>query len=152
MFSALLRTRRALGYTLAVSSGQELVTTTADYLDYVLEQTDTRVLALVLETVARRRTAASARCIAPRQPDIPMVVLPVGSSPLGARLVTAHSGALAGAHATWAALAEGTGAIVVRDLAEFTDTLELLAIGRRAAPRRRHRDRARLGRRAHDGG
>ena len=49
IFSALLRTRRALGYTLAVSSGQELVTTTADYLDYVLEHTDTRVLALVLE-------------------------------------------------------------------------------------------------------
>ena len=42
IFSALLRTRRALGYTLAVSSGQELVTTTADYLDFVLEHTDTR--------------------------------------------------------------------------------------------------------------
>jgi acyl-CoA synthetase (NDP forming) len=61
-------------------------------------------------------------------------VLPVGSSPLGASLVTAHSGALAGAHATWAALADATGAMLVRDLAEFTDTLELLAIGRR--PRR----------------
>ena len=49
IFSALLRTRRALGYTIAVSSGQELVTTTADYLDFVLEHTDTTVLALVLE-------------------------------------------------------------------------------------------------------
>jgi len=48
IFSALLRTRRALGYTIAVSSGQELVTTTADYLDFVLEHTDTTVLALVL--------------------------------------------------------------------------------------------------------
>jgi acyl-CoA synthetase (NDP forming) len=130
IFSALLRTRRALGYTIAVSSGQELVTTTADYLDFVLEHTDTTVLALVLEAardgtrfVDRLRRAASA--------GISTVVLPVGSSPLGSRLVTAHSGALAGAHATWAALAEGTGALVVRDLAEFTDTLELLAIGRR---------------------
>ncbi len=133
MFSALLRTRRALGYTVAVSSGQELVTTTADYLDYVLEQTDTRVLALVLEAArdGARLVSALQRAAAA---DIPTVVLPVGSSPLGARLVSAHSGALAGAHATWAALAEGTGAIVVRDLAEFTDTLELLAIGRR--PRR----------------
>ena len=133
IFSALLRTRRALGYTIAVSSGQELVTTTADYLDFVLEHTDTGVLGLVLEAardgdrlVSAIRRAASA--------GIPTVVLPVGSSPLGARLVTAHSGALAGAHATWAALAEGAGAMVVRDLAEFTDTLELLAIGRR--PRR----------------
>ncbi len=133
IFSALLRTRRALGYTLAVSSGQELVTTTADYLDYVLEQTDTRVLALVLEAArdGARLVDAVQRAAAA---GVPTVVLPVGSSPLGASLVTAHSGALAGARATWAALAEGTGAIVVRDLAEFTDTLELLAIGRR--PRR----------------
>ncbi len=133
IFSALLRTRRALGYTLAVSSGQELVTTTADYLDYVLEQTGTRVLALVLEAArdGARLVDAVQRAAAA---DVPTVVLPVGSSPLGARLVTAHSGALAGAHATWSALAEGTGAMVVRDLAEFTDTLELLAIARR--PRR----------------
>jgi acyl-CoA synthetase (NDP forming) len=133
IFSALLRTRRALGYTLAVSSGQELVTTTADYLDYVLEHTDTRVLALVLEAArdGARLVSAVHRAAAA---NVPTVVLPVGSSPLGASLVTAHSGALAGAHATWDALAEGTGAIVVRDLAEFTDTLELLAIGRR--PRR----------------
>jgi acyl-CoA synthetase (NDP forming) len=34
VFSALLRTRRALGFALAVSSGQELVTTTADYVDH----------------------------------------------------------------------------------------------------------------------
>jgi acyl-CoA synthetase (NDP forming) len=133
IFSALLRTRRALGYTLAVSSGQELVTTTADYLDFVLEHTDTRVLALVLEAArdGARLVSAVQRAAAV---DVPTVVLPVGSSPLGASLVTAHSGGLAGAHATWSALAEGTGAIVVRDLAEFTDALELLAIARR--PRR----------------
>jgi acyl-CoA synthetase (NDP forming) len=131
VFSALLRTRRALGYTLAVSSGQELVTTTAQYLEHVLDETDSRVIGLVLETVrdGQRLVAALRRAAAV---DIPVVLLPVGGSPLGSALVTAHSGALAGEHGTWEALAEGTGALLVSDLAELTDTLELLAIGRRA--------------------
>jgi acyl-CoA synthetase (NDP forming) len=131
VFSALLRTRRALGYTLAISSGQELVTTTAQYVEHLLAETDTRVIGLVLETVREGpRLVAALRSAAAS--DVPVVLLPVGGSPLGSALVTAHSGALAGGRATWEALAEGTGALPVSDLAEFTDTLELLAIGRRA--------------------
>ena len=51
VFSAMLRTRRAIGYTLAVSSGQELVTTTPAYLDYALGLPETKVLGLVLEAI-----------------------------------------------------------------------------------------------------
>ncbi len=51
MFSALLRTRRRLGFTVAVSSGQELVTTAAQYAGYALSLPETRVLALVLEAI-----------------------------------------------------------------------------------------------------
>lgn len=131
VFSALLRTRRALGFTLAVSSGQELVTTTPDYLEFVLDETDARLIALVLETPRDGlRMVAQLRRAAER--DIPVVVLPVGGSPAGAALVTAHSGALAGTRGAWEALAEGTGALLVGDLAELTDSLELLAVGRRA--------------------
>ena len=36
-FSTLLRTHRRLEFSLVVSSGQELVTTTADYLHYALD-------------------------------------------------------------------------------------------------------------------
>jgi acyl-CoA synthetase (NDP forming) len=131
VFSALLRTRRALGYTLAVSSGQELVTTAADYLEYALAETDTGLVALVLEAIRDApRLVAGLRQAAAR--GIPVVLLPVGGSRLGSTLVTAHSGALAGERASWEALAEGTGALLVADLAELTDTLELLATGRRA--------------------
>ena len=38
VFSALLRTHRRLEFSLAVSSGQELVTTTSDYLDWALDR------------------------------------------------------------------------------------------------------------------
>jgi len=130
VFSALLRTHRALGFSLAVSSGQELVTTTADYLEYALEYTDTKLVALVLEAVhdaARLRDGLvrAATC------DIPVVLLPVGHSPLGSAMVAAHSGAVAGAGAMWEALCESTGALPVADLSELTDTLELLAMKRR---------------------
>jgi acyl-CoA synthetase (NDP forming) len=115
-----------------VSSGQELVTTTADYLEHALDLPETRVIGLLLETMregprlvaALRRAAAS---------DVPVVLLPVGGSPMGQAMVAAHSGAVAGADAGWEALCDATGALRVRDLDELVNTLELLGTGRRAA-------------------
>lgn len=130
VFSTLLRSRRRLGFDLVVSSGQELVTTAADYVDHVVEATETKVLALVVETI-RGELRASMR--AAREAGIEVVVLPVGGSPLGAAMVAAHSGAIAGDDAAWEALCEDTGSIRVHDLAELTDTLELLGTVRRGA-------------------
>ena len=86
VFSALLRTRLRLGFDLAISSGQELVTTTADYVDHVVDHTETRVLALVLEAV---RDGGHLRSSLRRARDagIEVVLLPVGGSPLGSSLV-----------------------------------------------------------------
>ena len=58
-FSALLRSRRGFGYRLAVSSGQELVTDTADYVDYALDDPGTTLLALLMETPTGGAPAAS---------------------------------------------------------------------------------------------
>jgi acyl-CoA synthetase (NDP forming) len=133
VFSALLRTRRGFGFSLAVSSGQELVTTAADYARYALELAGTRVLALVLE--ALRDTAALRAVLADAlAADVPVVLLSVGASQAGQALVSAHSGALAAADGAWEALAGAYGLHRVRDLAELADTLELFAPGRRAAP------------------
>ena len=131
VFSAMLRSGRAVGFTLAVSSGQELVTTAAAYLEYALALPETRVIALVLEAMrepARLRAvlaSAAAR-------DIPVVLLAVGSSASGQAMVAAHSGALAARDGGWEALADAYGVHRAGDLAELTDTLELFAIGRRA--------------------
>ena len=129
-FSALLRSHRRIGFSLAVSSGQELVTTTADYLDYALDLDETRVVALLLETVREpeRLRAALDRAAAR---DIPVVLLAVGGTPAGTNLVSAHSGALAGSDAVWEALVEAHGLLRVADLDEMADLLELLAAGRR---------------------
>ncbi|CAN5217486.1 acetate--CoA ligase family protein [soil metagenome] len=130
-FSTLLRARRGFGFRLAVSSGQELVTDTADYVEYALQDPATDVIGLLLETPrsAPRLAAALRRAAAA---DIPVVILTVGGSPRGRAMVAAHSGALAGDTEGWAAFCAATGAIAVHDLTEFSDTVELFAAGRRA--------------------
>ena len=130
VFSALLRARRGLRFSLAVSSGQELVTTTPAYLEYALGLPETRVLALVLEAM-RDADQLTAVLAAAADRDIPVVLLTVGGSAAGQAMVTAHSGALAAADGGWEALARAYGVHRVGDLAELTDTLELFAVGRR---------------------
>jgi acyl-CoA synthetase (NDP forming) len=130
-FSTLLRARRGFGFRLAVSSGQELVTNAADYVDYALDDPGTRIIALLLETpraVPRLRRSL----LRAAEQDVPVVILTVGGSPRGRDMVAAHSGALAGEHAAWQAFCAATGAVQVSDLAELTDTLELFSAGRRA--------------------
>lgn len=130
-FSTLLRARRGFGFRLAVSSGQELVTTAADYVEYALDDPDTRIIALLMETprdVPRLRSAlVRAAC-----QGMPVVILTVGGSPRGKAMVAAHSGALAGDRAAWDAFCAATGAIHVGDMAEFADTLELFSATRRS--------------------
>ena len=142
VFSALLRARRGFGFSLAVSSGQELVTTAAAYARYALSLPETRVLALVLEAI---RDPADLRAVLAEALDaeVPAVLLSVGASEAGKALVSAHSGALAAADGAWEALAGAYGLHRVRDLAELADTLELFsAAGRAAGLARRRRPRS----------
>lgn len=130
-FSTLLRARRGFGFRLAVSSGQELVTDTADYIDHALRDDGTRLIALLLETprsVPRLRAAL----VRAADADVPVIILTIGGSPRGSAMVAAHSGALAGGRAAWQAFCTATGAVHVTDMAEFTDTIELFAAGRRS--------------------
>lgn len=129
-FSTLLRASRGFGYRLAVSSGQELVTDTADYVDYALRDPGTEVIALLLETP---RAVPRLREVLLRAADagVPVVVLPVGGSPTGRAMVAAHSGALAGEDAAWQAFCASVGAVRVRDLQELADTVELFGARRR---------------------
>ncbi len=133
-FSAMLRTDRPFGFSLAVSSGQELVTPAAEYLEYALSLPETGVVALFLETLrapAALRTALSRAAEA----DVPVVALTVGASEAGRAMVAAHSGALAGSDGAFEALFDAHGVLRVQDLAEMCDTLELLVAGRRAPAR-----------------
>ncbi|MGH3209491.1 MAG: CoA-binding protein, partial [Trebonia sp.] len=127
VFSALLRTSRAFGFTLAVSSGQELVTPAAAYARYALTLPETKVLALVLETIRDAPALRSVLADAAAR-DIPVLLLAAGTSAAARSLVAAHSGALAAGDGAWQALASAYGVHRVSDLAELADTLELFSL------------------------
>src|SRR5215212_5616672 len=132
-FSALLHAERGIRFNFAVSTGQELTTTMADYMLYALERESTRVISLFLETVRDpERFRLALETAAER--DVPVVALKVGRTPISRRLVTAHSGALAGDDAAYEALFDAYGVARVGTLNEMADLVELLGAGRRAAP------------------
>jgi acyl-CoA synthetase (NDP forming) len=130
-FSGLCHTDRRFRFSLAVSAGQELTTTVADYLDFALDMPSTRVVGLFLETV-RDPAGFVAALEKARQRDIAIVVLKVGRTAESAALALSHSGALAGNHAAYQALFDRYGVIEVDDLDGLANCLLLFSQPRRA--------------------
>ncbi|MDH3763689.1 MAG: acetate--CoA ligase family protein [Gammaproteobacteria bacterium] len=131
-FTTLCHNGCRLGFNLCVSSGNELTTTVADYMDWSLEQADTRVIGLFLETV-RDPAAFVAALEKANARNIPVVILKIGKSPLGAAMALTHTGAIAGNHAVFQALFKRYGVIEVDDFDEMASILMLLQSGREAA-------------------
>jgi len=131
-FTTLCHNGCRLGFNLCVSSGNEISTTVADYMDWSLEQEDTRVIGLFLETV-RDPAAFVAALEKANAKNIPVVILKIGKSPLGAAMALTHTGAIAGNHAVFQALFKRYGVIEVDDFDEMASILMLLQSGREAA-------------------
>ena len=130
-FTALLHNDRRLRFNLAISTGQELTTTIADYISYAVEQETTRVVALFLEAV-RDPHGFRAALLQAALAEVPVVALKVGRVARSRELVTAHSGALAGEDAVFDAVFDAYGVIRVDTLNEMADVLELFSAARRA--------------------
>ena len=128
-FTTLCHNGCRLGFNLCVSSGNELTTTVADYMDWSLEQADTRVIGLFLETV-RDPAAFVAALEKANARNIPVVILKIGKSPLSAAMALTHTGAIAGNHAVFQALFKRYGVIEVDDFDEMASILMLLQSGR----------------------
>jgi acyl-CoA synthetase (NDP forming) len=127
-FTALVHNGCRLGFNLCVSAGDEMTTTVADYMDWCLEREDTRVIGLFLETV-RDPQAFVAVLEKANERKIPVVVLKIGKSALGASMAVTHTGAIAGDHAVFQALCRRHGVITVEDFDEMAATLMLLQGG-----------------------
>jgi len=135
VWDAFLQNDRDLGFNYIISSGSERVTTAADYMQFALADPSTRVIGLFLEAVRDPETFVSALEEAAER-DIPVVVLKTGSTPRGAELARAHSGALAGRDAAYEAVFRRYGVSRCTSIDELMDTLELFATGIR--PRNRN--------------
>jgi acyl-CoA synthetase (NDP forming) len=110
----------------AVSTGNELSVSMDQYLDFVLELPETKVVGLFVET-ARNPQGFRTALEKAAQKRIPVVALKVGRTRKSAELTVSHSGALAGDDATYDALFERYGVHRVHDMDEFATALILFA-------------------------
>src|SRR5260370_16078737 len=119
---ALLSDLRRFGVSLSVSAGNEAVTRTVDYLDYLIDDPDTKVIATFTETVREpeRYCATLDRRAAAGKP---VVVLKVGRSERTQRAITSHTGGLAGESRVFSAVWKAHRAIEVNDLDESSEGL-----------------------------
>lgn len=132
-FGALSHNDRRLGFSLCISTGMELVTGVADYMDWALAQPETRVIGLFLESV--RAPEAFVRALQRAQAaGIPVVALKVGRTEKAAQMAVSHTGAIAGNDAAYAAVFARYGVTRVADMDEMAATLALFDSPRRAAP------------------
>lgn len=130
VLTSLLWNDQKLRFNLAISPGQELVTTTSEYMDYALEQDSTRVIALFIESVRQPESFVAALQKAANR-DIPVVALKAGRTPQAATLALSHSGAIAGDDAAYRALFERYGVLTVSSIDELAASALLLSDVRR---------------------
>ncbi len=123
-FTTLCHNGNRLGFNLCVSSGNEMTTTVADYMDWSLEQPETSVIGLFLEAVRNPEAFVDALKKA-LDKSIPVVILKIGKSPLSSEMALSHTGAVAGNHAAFEALYRRYGVISVDDFDEMAATLML---------------------------
>lgn len=131
VFGALVHNGKLLDYNLAVSSGQELTTTCADYMSYALAQPTTRAIGLFVESIRDPAGFVAALDRAERR-DIPVVVLKVGRTARSAAFALSHTGALAGNDRAFSALCDAYGVVQVKTLDEMAAALALLSHPKRA--------------------
>ncbi len=118
---ALANSGRGLGYGLLVSSGNEAVLDSTDYMGHMLEDESIDV---VLAFIEQFRRPARLLEVARRAGELgkPLVVLKVGRSEVAQRAALTHTGALAGSHAVHDAVFQKYGIARVDDLDELVET------------------------------
>ncbi|CUU55054.1 Acyl-CoA synthetase (NDP forming) [Parafrankia irregularis] len=115
-----------IALSFAVTTGNEAMVTAEDVLDYLIDDDDTRAIAVFAETLRQpalfrevaRRAAAARRAL---------VILKVGSSDLSARTALAHTGALVGDDAVIDAVFRQDAVLRVDHLEELLHTANLAA-------------------------
>ena len=115
---------RNLKFRHIVSTGNEAVLETSDFLDFMLDEGETDVFLLLLEDV---KTPAKFRRAADKALALgkPLIVAKIGQTEPGRRAVASHTAALAGSHAAYRAIFQHHGVIEGRDFDEMID----LAVG-----------------------
>ncbi|CAH2925169.1 MAG: Acetyl-CoA synthetase (ADP-forming) alpha and beta chains, putative [uncultured Paraburkholderia sp.] len=126
---------RGIGLSKLVSTSNEADLDMADFVDYLVDDDSTSVIALYMEGLRRperfRRTALRAAAAGK-----PVVVFKIGRSEAGARSAVSHTGALAGSDRMYDALFSQVGVIRAQTFSDLLDIPQALATRRKLGGRR----------------
>jgi len=122
-------TERGIGFSYAVSSGNEVSLDLVDYLDFLVDDPDTRVITLMIEGIRRPEEfmAVSERAL---HRGKPILVVKLGRSEMGKRQAISHTGSLAGADEVFDAVCRRLGLIRCPTLEDMTETTLAFMPGR----------------------
>jgi acetyltransferase len=129
---------RGLAFRYWITTGNECVLSFTDYLQYVLEDPEVRLVLGYLED-ARDGEAFQAAARTALVLDKPLIIMKTGRSEAGAKASVSHTGSLAGADEVYQAVFSKNGVLRAENLDELFD-LALLA----QAPRRPRRKRVQV--------
>ena len=115
-------------FNYVIASAQEINATVGDYIDYLVDQESTLVVAILLEAV-RDVPAFIAALDKARSKSIPVVIMRLGRTEKSARLAMSHSGAIVGDYEAFVAVCERHGAILCHDTDEMIVTAMLFGAG-----------------------
>ena len=129
-----LATRRGLRLHTAVSSGNETVVTTPDWVEHLAREPGVHSIALLVEAEGDGARLCEALAVCAEE-GVGVAVLKVGSSARGAAAAAAHTGAVAGDHRVFRALVEEAGAAWAADVHDLLELAKALAVpGARPRP------------------
>jgi acetate---CoA ligase (ADP-forming) len=114
-----------VGLNLLISAGNEAVTDSADYLDFLVEDPGTKVIALMLEKIRRPELffAAAARAL---RAGKPIVAMKMGRGERAQRMAASHTGTLTGDAWVYDMAFKQAGIQVVGDIDELIDSVQVL--------------------------
>ena len=110
---------RGLFFSKAISYGNAADLNECDFLEYMTDDPDTKIIAMYVEGIkdGRRfkqvlRSAVKAK---------PVIIYKAGNTETGARACASHTSAIAGSAATWKAFLDQIGAIQVDSMSQLVD-------------------------------
>ncbi len=120
---------RGLGFSYAVSSGNELDLDLADYVNFLVNDEHTRLIACLVEGIRRPQAfmAAAQKALAAKKP---ILMVKVGRSERGKAATLSHTGAIAGDDQVFDALCQKYGIVRCPSLDDLIETCLAFSPGR----------------------
>jgi len=126
---ALTAAERGIRFSYLVSSGNELSLDAADYVNFLVDDPETRLIILMIEGIRRPDAfkEAARKALAARKP---ILAVKVGQSEGARKSAQSHTGAIAGDYDVFAALCERYGIVLCPSLDDMIETALAFQSGR----------------------